>query len=204
MNNYDAQCTGHYTQYYIIDRTNFIIKMREGMSIEEYWELQQTTRKPTVSIGAHNSIRPFLSYRFEVNGKTYYGTSKIGYSRDVHARMAGKPCKVYFQASNPYLSSPGDLHSNTPDDSAMPLSIASMVTGFISFLFLFIPFISIFISALSITLGIFALHRKKTNNFFAWSGIICSGASLMIGIIVALLCIVMLFYCFNPFSYSLC
>ena len=35
MSNYDAQCIGQYTKYYIIDRVNFINKMQEGMSIEE-------------------------------------------------------------------------------------------------------------------------------------------------------------------------
>ena len=187
MSNFDAQCTGQYTKYYIIDRVNFINKMQEGMSIEEYWHIQKNTRKIYVSMGTQNAKNPFLSYRFEVNGKTYYGTSKVGYSRDIHARMAGKPCKVYFQANNPYISCPGDLNSNMPDDTAQPLSITAMVMGLISLGFSWIPFVSFIISGISLTLSIFALHNKKTNNIFAWAGIICSGIALLIGILITLI-----------------
>lgn len=187
MGNYDSQCTGQYTKYYIIDRANFMQKIQEGMSIEEYWEIQKNTRKIYVSIGTQNVRCPFMSYRFVVNGKTYYGTSKIGYSRDIHARMAGKPCKVYFQSNNPYLSSPGDINSNTSDDTAQPLSIASMVTGILSLCISCIPFFSIVIGGLSLALGIFALQKKKTNNIFAWAGTICSGIAILIGLIVILL-----------------
>ena len=187
MSNFDAQCTGQYTKYYIIDRVNFINKMQEGMSIEEYWHIQKNTRKIYVSMGTQNAKNPFLSYRFEVNGKTYYGTSKVGYSRDIHARMAGKPCKVYFQSNNPYISCPGDLNSNMPDDTAQPLSITAMVMGLISLGFSWIPFVSFIISGISLTLSIFALHNKKTNNIFAWAGIICSGIALLIGILITLI-----------------
>lgn len=187
MSNFDAQCTGQYTKYYIIDRVNFINKMQEGMSIEEYWHIQKNTRKIYVSMGTQNAKNPFLSYRFEVNGKTYYGTSKVGYSRDIHARMAGKPCKVYFQSNNPYISCPGDLNSNMPDDTAQPLSITAMVMGLISLGFSWIPFVSFIISGISLTLSIFALHNKKTYNIFAWAGIICSGIALLIGILITLI-----------------
>ena len=187
MENYDSQCTGQYTKYYIIDRANFIRKIQEGMSIEEYWEIQKTTRKIYFSVGTQNVRCPFLSYRFEVNGKTYYGTSKVGYSRDIHARTAGKPCKVYYSSKNPYQSSPGDLNSNMPDDTAQPLSIACMVMGLISLCFSCIPFFSILLGGLSLALSIFALHKKKTNNIFAWAGIICSGIALCLGLLVALL-----------------
>lgn len=187
MSNYDAQCIGQYTKYYIIDRVNFINKMREGMSIEEYWDLQKNTRKIYMSIGTQNAKRPFLSYRFEVNGKTYYGTSKVGYNRYTHTKMDGKPCKVYFQSNNPYISCPGDLDSNMPDDTAQPLSIASMVMGLLSLCFSCIPFFSFLFSGLSLALSIFALYNKKTNNIFAWAGIICSGIALLMGIFAVLL-----------------
>ena len=137
-------------------------------------------------MGTQNFKNPFLSYRFEVNGKTYYGTSKVGYSRDIHARMAGKPCKVYFQSNNPYISCPGDLNSNMPDDTAQPLSITAMVMGLISLGFSWIPLVSLIISGISLALSIFALHNKKTNNMFAWAGIICSGIALLIGILITL------------------
>lgn len=131
MSNFDAQCTGQYTQYYIIDRADFINKIQTGMSIEEYWNIQQNTRKIYFSVGTQNFKRPFLSYRFVVNGRTFYGTSKIGYSRDIHARMAGRPCKVYFQSNNPYISCPGDVDGTTPDDVAQPISLTAMVLGMI-------------------------------------------------------------------------
>ena len=192
MNNYDAQCIGQYTKYYIINRGEFINKVQEGMSIEEYWDIQKNTRKLYFTTGTQNSKNPFLSYRFEVKGKTYYGTSKIGYSRDIHARMAGKPCKVYYQSANPYLSCPGDMNSDCPDDTAQPLSIAAMVTGILSFLFSFVPFLSIITGFASLALGLYALRRKKTINPFAYAGIICSGIALLIGVISTFLLIAFL------------
>lgn len=197
MEKYDSQCIGEYTRYYIIDRAYFMQKIQEGMSIEEYWEIQKNTKKIYVSIGTQNIRCPFLSYRFEVNGKTYYGTSKVGYSRDIHERTAGKRCKVYYSSKNPYLSSPGDLKSNVPDDTAHPLSIASMVTGLISLCISCIPLFSIIIGGLSLALSIFALQKKKTNNLFAWAGIICSGISLLIGLLVALLLIAFFVFDFS-------
>lgn len=191
MGDYDAQCTGQYTKYYIIDRADFMNKIQTGMSIEEYWNIQRNSRKIYFSFGTQNVRNPFMSYRFEVDGKTYYGTSKIGYSRDIHARMADKPCKVFFRSSNPYISCPGDVNSNTPDDIALPLSIAAMVMGLISLAFFWIPLVSLLICGIALTLGIFALHKKKTNNYFAWAGIICSGIALLVGIIVTLLIFVL-------------
>ncbi|MGN0495180.1 MAG: hypothetical protein ACI4GW_03020 [Lachnospiraceae bacterium] len=55
MGNYDSQCTGQYTKYYIIDRANFMQKIQEGMSIEEYWNIQKNTRKIYVSIVTQNA-----------------------------------------------------------------------------------------------------------------------------------------------------
>ena len=193
MNNFDAQCIGQYTKYYIIDRADFINKIQEGMSIEEYWYIQENTKKVYVSGGTQNFKNPFLSYRFEVNGKTYYGTSQVGYSRDIHARMAGKPCKVYFQSNNPYISCPGDIDSNTPDSTAQPLSITAMVLGLISLFLSCIPFISFLMGGISFVLGIVALQKKKSNNNFAWAGIICSGIALVIGILVTLLFVAYVF-----------
>ena len=193
MSNFDAQCTGQYTQYYIIDRADFINKIQTGMSIEEYWNIQQNTRKIYFSVGTQNFKRPFLSYRFVVNGRTFYGTSKIGYSRDIHARMAGRPCKVYFQSNNPYISCPGDIDSNTPDSTAQPLSITAMVLGLISLFLSCIPFISFLMGGISFVLGIVALQKKKSNNNFAWAGIICSGIALMIGMLVTLLFVAYVF-----------
>lgn len=193
MNNFDAQCIGQYTKYYIIDRADFINKIQEGMSIEEYWYIQKNTKKVYVSMGTQNFKNPFLSYRFEVNGKTYYGTSQVGYSRDIHARMAGKPCKVYFQSNNPYISCPGDIDSNTPDSTAQPLSITAMVLGLISLFLSCIPFISFLMGGISFVLGIVALQKKKSNNNFAWAGIICSGIALVIGILITLLFVAYVF-----------
>ena len=62
MNNFDAQCIGQYTKYYIIDRADFINKIQEGMSIEEYWYIQKNTKKVYVSMGTQNFKNPFLSY----------------------------------------------------------------------------------------------------------------------------------------------
>ena len=189
MSNFDAQCIGQYTQYYIIDRADFINKIQTGMSIEEYWNIQKNTRKIYFSVGTQNAKRPFLSYRFVVNGRTFYGTSKIGYSRDIHARMAGRPCKVYFQSNNPYISCPGDVDSNTPDDVAQPISITAMVLGMISLFVAWIPIISLLFGGTALALGIVALRKKKANNYFAWAGIICSGIALLIGILVTILLI---------------
>ena len=190
MSNYDSQCVGQYTQYYIIDRADFINKVQAGMSLEEYWYYQQNTRKIYFSVGTQNVRCPFMSYRFVVNGRMFYGTSKIGYSRDIHARMAGKPCKVYFQSYNPYISCPGDYEGNTPDDDVQPLSITSMVMGLISLFAGLFPFISLLISGPSLAIGIIALRRKKTNNIFALAGIITSGIGLFTGIIVSIIFVI--------------
>ena len=189
MSNFDAQCIGQYTQYYIIDRADFINKIQTGMSIEEYWNIQQNTRTIYFSVGTQNFKRPFLSYRFVVNGRTFYGTSKIGYSRDIHARMAGRPCKVYFQSNNPYISCPGDVDGTTPDDVAQPISLTAMVLGMISLFVAWIPIISLLFGGTGLALGIVALRKKKTNNYFAWAGIICSGIALLIGILATILLI---------------
>lgn len=190
MNNFDAQCIGQYTKYYIIDRVDFMNKVQEGMSIEEYWNIQQNTRKVYVSIGTVNAKNPFLSYRFEVNGKTYYGTSRVGYSRDIHARMADTPCKVYFQSDNPYISRVGDMNSSAPGEIAQPLNIVAMVMGICSLAFSCIPFFSFIFSAIALAFSIVALNKKKANNYFALAGIICSGIALLIAILVIILFII--------------
>lgn len=182
MNSYNAQCIGQYMNCYIIDRIDFINKMQQGMSLEEYWYIQKNKKEIFISRGTKNAVHPFLCYRFIVNGKTYYGTSKVGYSRDIHARMAGKPCKVYYRSDNPYISSPGDINGNIPDDESQPLSIVAMVMGILSLSLFCIPFASIAISGISFALSLIARSGKKTNNYFALAGIICSGIALLSGI----------------------
>ena len=97
--------------------------------------------------------------------------------------MAGSPCKVYYRSDNPYISSPGDINGNTPDDESQPLSIVAMVMGILSLSLFCIPFASIAISGISFALSLIARSGKKTNNYFALAGIICSGIALLSGII---------------------
>ncbi|MGN0325577.1 MAG: hypothetical protein ACI4DW_04655 [Lachnospiraceae bacterium] len=62
-----------------------------------------------------------------------------------------------------------------------------MVLGMISLFVAWIPIISLLFGGTALALGIVALRKKKTNSYFAWAGIICSGIALLIGILVTIL-----------------
>lgn len=99
-----GQVKGIYREYGIYDRFDFVNKMREGLSYEEFVEIDKKAGIRFNMGPGRSAKNKYVPYEFEVDGKKYYGTTKVAYSIDIRAGMAGKPCNVTYDDADPYKS----------------------------------------------------------------------------------------------------
>lgn len=190
MSTYDSQCVGHYTGYYAINRQVFMEKIQQGMSVEEYFNNQKGTFKLYMTSGVQNGKHPFAIYQYEVDGKIYYGTTKVGYSRDIHYRLKGRECKVYYMSSNPYFSSPGDIDGDKCEDETAPKNLLAFVLSLIAAVICYFPILPIILGIVSLFLSIGAYKNQKSHNVFAIAGIIMSSIAIVVSLISTIMLVV--------------
>ncbi|MCQ2516185.1 MAG: hypothetical protein MJ094_04915 [Saccharofermentans sp.] len=192
MGTYDSHCVGFYTGYYAINRQVFMEKIQQGMTAEEFFNEQKGTFKLYVATGVQNGKHPFSIYQYEVDGKTYYGTTKVGYSRDIHYGLKGKACKVYYMSSNPYISSPGDIDGDKSEDDTAPKNLLAFILALISSVLCGVPVLPIILGIVALFVSISAYKNQKSHNVFAIFGIVLSSIAILVGLISTIILVVML------------
>lgn len=179
-----GRVVGVYKEYGISDRIDFVDKMRSGMSYEEYVE-ERKKKMLVVAIGPGKSARNrYVPYEYEVDGKTYYGTTYVAYSMDIFSSMVGKPCVVEYDDEDPYQSK---IAKDDKVSSGVNTSVKSMIFGIISFCTSFFVLPSVVLSILGFVFFAKAKKQEEFNKSTGYAGLIFS----ILGLVAAALILIL-------------
>jgi len=128
-----AIATGRYLGYGIFDKMDFVNKMRTGMTFEDFVEEDRKTVIRIPTRHGRGGKNRYVPYEFEVDGKLYYGTTKLAYSWDIRNGMQGKTCQIAYEPADPFVNSvsKSDKVQTGLNNSLMAfiLALASFLTG---------------------------------------------------------------------------